>query len=76
MDRVIESLGFLRRLAQGFGPYLVLEIVMPGGTLLALLLFLYRRRKPEAVAASRVVLAVTRTFASFVDQGLSLWRPC
>ncbi len=76
MDRLTESLGFLRRLARGFGPYLMLEIVMPGGTLLALLLFLYRRRKLEAGSASRVVIAITRTLASFLDQGLSLWRPC
>jgi hypothetical protein len=76
MDRVMESLGLLRRLAQGFGPYLMLEIVMPGGTLLALLLFLYRRRKFEAAGASRVVLAVSRTLAGLVDHGLSLWRPC
>jgi len=26
-----------------FGPYLFLEAVMPGGTLLALMLYLYRR---------------------------------
>ena len=76
MDRVMESLGFLRRLVQGFGPYLMLEIVMPGGTLLALLLFLYRRRKFEAAGTSRAVLAVSRTLASLVDQSLSLWRPC
>ena len=30
----------LRRL----GPYALLELVMPGGTILALLLYLYRRR--------------------------------
>ena len=35
----------LRRFGQNFGPYLVLEILLPGGTLLALLLFIYRRRK-------------------------------
>ena len=29
------------------GPYLALEIVMPGGTLLALLLFLYHRRQAQ-----------------------------
>lgn len=34
----------LRRWGLNFGPYLVLEILLPGGTLLALLLFLYRRR--------------------------------
>ena len=76
MDRMMEGFGGLRRLAQGFGPYLLLEIVMPGGTLLALLLFLYQRRKFEAVGAARVVLAVRRTFASLIDQGSSLWRPC
>jgi hypothetical protein len=54
----------------------MLEIVMPGGTRLALLLFLYRRRKLEAGSVSRVVITVTRTLGSFVDQGLSLWRPC
>jgi hypothetical protein len=61
---------------QGFGPYLMLEFVMPGGTLLALLLFLYRRRRFEAAAASRTVLAATRTFAGLVAQGLSAWRTC
>jgi hypothetical protein len=33
----------VRRWIQGIGPYLVVEIVMPGGTLIALLMFLYRR---------------------------------
>ena len=35
----------LRRLGQSLGPYLILEILLPGGTLLALLLFLYRRKR-------------------------------
>jgi hypothetical protein len=35
----------LRQLAQRVGPYLLVEAVMPGGTLLALLLYLYRARK-------------------------------
>ena len=29
-------------LARTFGPYLAIEVVMPGGSLLALLLWLYR----------------------------------
>jgi hypothetical protein len=29
---------------RALGPYALLELVMPGGTLLALLLYLYRRR--------------------------------
>jgi hypothetical protein len=28
---------------RGFGPYLLIELIMPGGTLLALSLYLYRR---------------------------------
>jgi hypothetical protein len=44
MQAVISSLAMLRRWGQALGPYLVLEILLPGGTLLALLLFLYRRR--------------------------------
>jgi len=34
---------WLRGVGQKVGPYLMLELLMPGGTLLALLLFLYRR---------------------------------
>ena len=33
---------WLRRVGPQLGPYLMLELVMPGGTLLALALFLYR----------------------------------
>ena len=29
---------------KAIGPYVALEVVMPGGTMLALLLFLYRRK--------------------------------
>ena len=35
----------LRQLAQRVGPYLLVEAVMPGGTLLALLLYVYRARR-------------------------------
>jgi hypothetical protein len=47
MRIVISWLDILRKVGQKTGPYLMLEILMPGGTLLALLLFLYRRRKPD-----------------------------
>jgi hypothetical protein len=46
MQVVTNILGLLRRWGLTLGPYLVLEIMLPGGTLLALLLFLYRRRSP------------------------------
>jgi hypothetical protein len=31
-------------LAKRIGPYLLLEMLLPGGTLLAVLLYLYRRK--------------------------------
>jgi hypothetical protein len=45
MEIVVSSWEVLRRLAQRFGPYLLVEAAMPGGTLLALLLYLYRARR-------------------------------
>ena len=35
----------LPRLFRAAGPYLAIEILLPGGTLLALALYLYRQRK-------------------------------
>lgn len=42
---VLTSFKALVLLLQKAGPYLLLEIVLPGGTIFALLLFLYRRRE-------------------------------
>ena len=36
---------FFAMLAQRVGPYLLIEAVLPGGTLIALLLYLYRARR-------------------------------
>ena len=66
MQRFLDILAQLRRLAQALGPYLLLEILLPGGTLFALLLFLYRSEKlslgnmmPQpAFAAARAFVAV------------------
>jgi hypothetical protein len=44
MQMVMNIMEFLRRCGQRFGPYLLLEILMPGGSLLALLLFIHRQR--------------------------------
>ena len=43
MQIVSRAFGVLRRIGPRLGPYVILEIFMPGGTLLALLLFWYRR---------------------------------
>ena len=44
MQALVSISAALRRWGHAFGPYLLLEIVMPGGTLFAFLLYLYRRR--------------------------------
>ena len=44
MQMVMNRLGMLSRVGRKLGPYLVLEILLPGGTLFALLFFLYQRR--------------------------------
>jgi hypothetical protein len=56
-----------RRLLQAGGPYLLLELVLPGGTLLALLLFLYRR-KGSKLAAFAHRIASSRAFRSVTEQ--------
>jgi len=48
----VRSFRVFGNLAQKAGPYLLLEILLPGGSLFALLLFLYRRsQQPGATAA-------------------------
>jgi hypothetical protein len=43
MQTIAKIHSVLRTWARKLGPYIVLEILLPGGTLFALLLFLYRR---------------------------------
>jgi hypothetical protein len=65
MQTVLSYFGILRRFGQKFGPYLMVEMLLPGGTLLALLLFFYHRRKPDIHRGIEgAILAVTRTLAS------------
>lgn len=44
MEIVMLGLEIVRHLASRIGPYFVVELVLPGGTLLALLIYLYRRQ--------------------------------
>lgn len=48
--RRLRQAAFLLRKA---GPYLLLELLLPGGTLFALLLFAYRRLDAGALASAR-----------------------
>jgi hypothetical protein len=54
MQFVVRSVGVTWELARRLGPYLMLEILLPGGTLLALLLFLYRRRQVSGATGARL----------------------
>jgi hypothetical protein len=47
MDFVIGIAVALRRLVRQLGPYLLVELLLPGGSLVALALFLYRQRALE-----------------------------
>jgi hypothetical protein len=71
MQSVINWLGILRRVGRKAGPYLVLEILLPGGTLLALLLFLYRRWKGDAGGdVRRAIVATIRKLSCVLEPGL------
>jgi hypothetical protein len=58
MQRVMRSWAILRCVGAQVGPYLMMEILLPGGSLMALLLFLYRRRRRHgASTAMQAMLA-------------------
>jgi hypothetical protein len=52
-DYVAAVVGRLRVLA----PYAALELVLPGGSLLAILLWLYRRQKKASEFATQEILS-------------------
>lgn len=68
MQTFMSRLQILRRFGQRVGPYLMLEMLLPGGTLLALLFFLCRRRPEIGRAAQRAVAVVMGTLASVFEQ--------
>jgi hypothetical protein len=60
MDTTIfKSFKIFGAMLQKAGPYLLLEILLPGGTLFALLLFLYRRQR-DGAELPRVIFVVGR----------------
>jgi len=52
MEIVIAIIEIARRLARDMGPYLLVEILLPGGSLLALALWLYRRRDAVSISVT------------------------
>jgi hypothetical protein len=77
MQFAITQLELLRRFAAKLGPYVLLEVLLPGGTLFALLLFLYQRWKVNAGSfATRIGLASPPALVSTVGRGILAMRPC
>jgi hypothetical protein len=54
MPTFTTSMDALRRAARQLGPYVLIEALLPGGTLLALLLLLYRQRR-SGLAPARLL---------------------
>jgi hypothetical protein len=64
-----RSIRIVGSLVQKAGPYLLLEILLPGGTLIALLLFVYRRRDDLVLPyARRASAAIVRAAAGLREQ--------
>jgi hypothetical protein len=60
----VRSFRVFGNLVQKAGPYLLLEILLPGGTLFALLLFLHQRRQQAGtVNDTRVSVLFARAVA-------------
>jgi len=53
----VRSFKFFGVLVQKAGPYLLLELLLPGGTLFALLLYVYRNQSSGAGVAQGDILA-------------------
>ena len=49
-------IGGLVAVLRSLGPYMAVELILPGGTLLALLLWLYRRRQRPLILRSFAAL--------------------
>ena len=53
-----EYVAALRSILGKMGPYVLIELVLPGGTLIALLVFLYRRKRDAAGGAPFALIDV------------------
>ena len=77
MQFVIGQLELLRRFGAKLGPYVLLEMLLPGGTLFALLLFLHQRWKLNAGSpATRIGLASPPALVSTLGRGILAMQPC
>jgi len=76
MERIMVGLARVAQWVTKWGPYLMIELVMPGGTLLAVLLFLYQRRNGKLGAGQpEGPMAMMRALLATVQQGTLLLQP-
>jgi len=77
MRKLMDHLQTLRRYGHRLGPYLMLEILLPGGSLFALALFLYQRRKlGTGRSLPQPVQAMMRAWASLAPYLSFVLQPC
>ena len=57
MQSLLKAIGAVRRLGALLEPYLMIEVILPGGTLVALLLYLSRRYRGRAWRAAATMPA-------------------
>lgn len=72
---IVQGMRGAQRLVREAGPYVLIELVLPGGTLIALLLYLYRKghlRGLDDVRAAAV--GVVRTAGRVFDQLAMVWQ--
>ncbi|HEX6136586.1 MAG TPA: hypothetical protein VF059_02955 [Casimicrobiaceae bacterium] len=71
----LQVLETIKESSRKFGPYVLLELLLPGGTLFALALFLYRRQSSLAADVARARSAVLGTWTKLRALMASLrWR--
>jgi len=73
---LIGQLEPLRRSGAKLGPYVLLELLLPGGTMFALLLFLYQRWKLSATSQpTRIGAASPPELMSTLGRGILAVQP-
>jgi hypothetical protein len=74
----VRSFRFFGILVEKAGPYLLLELLLPGGTLVALLLYVYRRRKTGGGERNALTRwsgrLLCRIIAAHFPEVASTWR--
>jgi len=72
---IVRNVKIFGALLQKAGPYLLLEILLPGGTLFALLLFLYKRRQQDGTPMPRAIFVVARVIDKVRAEIVYIARP-